>query len=74
MAEQNRAEQSMTEHTKRNQTMALPPPPELEAPFEFEEAAITTLSSSYSLSSVGSSNLQTGQEFRELNQGTMQSP
>ncbi|KAL2323962.1 hypothetical protein Fmac_023020 [Flemingia macrophylla] len=65
------AEQSRTEHTKWNQT---PPPAELEAPLELEEAALTTLSSSYSLSSVGSSNLQTGQEFLELNQGTMQSP
>ena len=52
MAEQNRAEQSMTEHTKRNQTMALPPPPDLKAPFEFEEEELTTLSSSYSLSFV----------------------
>jgi len=74
MAGEKGAEENGTEHTQRNQTMVLPPPPELEAPLEFEEAALTTLSSSYSLSSVGSSNLQTGQEFLELNQGTMQSP
>ena len=32
--------------------MALPPPPDLKAPFEFEEEELTTLSSSYSLSFV----------------------